>query len=54
MKSKKNVRIPKDEVINVRCTKAQKTKLETVAAARGMGVSTWLLFLALSAAEKPQ
>ena len=43
MNKKKNVKIPKEEVVNVRMTTQQKTLLETVAAREGLGVSTWLL-----------
>lgn len=48
---KKNVKKPKDEVINVRCTSDQKTALERVAAKEGMGVSTWVLHAALLAMQ---
>lgn len=40
-------KVPKEEVVNVRCTSAQKTALEAAAAKEGMGLSTWLLRLGL-------
>ncbi len=43
----------KQAVIGVRCTESQKAALEAKAAVRGLGVSTWLLSLGMSAAEKP-
>lgn len=51
---KKNVKESKDAVINVRCTSEQKATLEQVAAREGMGVSTWLLHLALVGARERQ
>lgn len=51
---KKNVRIPKEEVINLRCTGQQKAALETVAAREGLGLSTWLLHVGLLAAQERQ
>ena len=51
---KKNVKIPKDSVINVRCTDQQKATLESVAASQGLGLSTWLLHLALADATERQ
>jgi uncharacterized protein (DUF1778 family) len=42
-KKKKNVRVPKEEVINVRMTKQQKETLDTAAAREGLGLSPWLL-----------
>ncbi len=48
--TKKNVRTPKDEVINVRMTKQQKATLEAIAAREGLGLSTWILQAALSKA----
>jgi len=47
-----NVKEPKEEVVNVRLTSSQKEKLAGVAARKGMGLSTWLLFLALEHAAK--
>lgn len=49
---KKNVKKPKDEVINVRCTAEQKAELERVAAQKGVGVSTWLLLLGLTDSQE--
>jgi Mobilization protein NikA len=43
----------KTEMIPVRCTLAHKRILERRAKARGLGVSTWLLQLGLSAQDKP-
>ena len=43
----------KESVIPVRCTAEQKRTLEERAKARGMGVSTWLLNLGLSASDRP-
>jgi hypothetical protein len=54
MSIKKNVKKPKEEVINVRLTKEQKTLLEDVAARQGMGLSTWLLHLGLADAQTRQ
>ena len=48
---KKNVRVPKEEVINVRCTKQQKALLDDVAARQGLGLSTWILQAALMTAQ---
>jgi len=54
MTIKKNVKAPKEEVINVRCTSQQKQMLETIASKEGLGVSTWLLHEGLRAArERP-
>jgi hypothetical protein len=44
---KKNVKKPKEEVINVRLTTEQKQSLELAAASEGMGLSTWLLRLGI-------
>jgi uncharacterized protein (DUF1778 family) len=52
MTKKKNTKIPKEEVINVRLTTQQKTTLETVAAREGLGLSTWLLHVGLLEAQK--
>lgn len=43
----------KTELIPVRCTLAHKKILERRAKARGLGVSTWLVQLGLSAPDKP-
>lgn len=43
----------KTEVVPVRCTVKQKKTLEKRAKARGLGVSTWLLQLGLSAPDDP-
>jgi Mobilization protein NikA len=43
----------KTEMIPVRCTQAHKRVLGRKAKARGIGVSTWLLQLGLSAPDKP-
>lgn len=48
---KKNVRDPKEEVVNVRCTKRQKATLDAAAAQEGLGLSTWMLQAALIAAQ---
>ncbi|KKK73359.1 hypothetical protein LCGC14_2894640 [marine sediment metagenome] len=51
---KKNVKVSKDAVINVRCTSKQKEDLEAMAARDGMGVSTWLLNAGLLRKEQRQ
>ncbi len=51
---KKNIRTPKEEVVNVRCTVQQKATLEAVAAREGLGLSTWLLHVGLLAAQRRQ
>jgi uncharacterized protein (DUF1778 family) len=51
---KKNVREPKEEVVNVRLTKRQKVALDAAAAKEGMGLSTWLLQAALLKAQEQQ
>jgi hypothetical protein len=51
-KTKKNTKLPKDEVINVRLTAEQKVQLEAVATSQGMGLSTWLLHLGLADVER--
>jgi HNH endonuclease len=51
---KKNRKAQKQQVINVRCTGPQKIMLEKIAASRGMGVSTWLLYQGLVDAEQRQ
>jgi uncharacterized protein (DUF1778 family) len=52
VKEESVVKEPKEEVVNVRLTTSQKEKLAGIAARRGMGLSTWLLFLALEHAAK--
>lgn len=52
--TKKNVKLPKGEVINVRCTEKQKLALEEVASREGLGVSTWLLHVGLRVAQERQ
>ena len=49
---KKNIKLPKEENINVRCTTEQKKLLESVAAREGLGASTWLLHVGLRAAQE--
>lgn len=51
-RNKKNVRAPKEEVINVRMTTQQKETLDAAAASEGLGLSTWLLRLGLVAVEQ--
>ena len=51
---KKNVKPPKEEVVNVRLTKQQKATLEEIAGGQGMGISTWLLHLGLADAQERQ
>ena len=51
-KTKKNTRVPKEEVVNVRLTTQQKAELEAVAAREGLGLSTWLLHVGLIEAQK--
>jgi len=48
----KNVKSPKEEVINVRCTSQQKALLEAIAAREGLGVSTWLLHVGLRVVQE--
>jgi len=52
--SKKNVKKPKEDIINVRCTTDQKNLLESIAASEGLGVSTWLLHTGLRVAKERQ
>ena len=54
MTNKKNVKLAKEEAINVRCTSEQKELLEEIAAYTGVGVSTWLLQVGLRAARTEQ
>lgn len=51
-KKKKNTKVAKEAVVNIRCTAQQKLRLETVATRDGLGVSTWLLHVGLLAAEQ--
>jgi uncharacterized protein (DUF1778 family) len=51
-RGKKNAKVTKEEVFNVRCTGAQKVLLEEVAAHDGLGLSTWTLHAALLKAEE--
>jgi hypothetical protein len=51
-KTKKNTRVAKEEVVNVRMTAQQKASLEAVAAREGLGLSTWLLHVGLLEAQK--
>ena len=51
MTKKKNVKVPKEEVVNVRMTAQQKLFLESVAAQEGLGVSSWMLHESLRAAQ---
>jgi|GEM_PF-1359384 len=53
-KGKKNVRLLKEHVINVRCTEPQREILESVAAREGLGLSTWLLHVGLRVAQERQ
>ena len=50
-KGKKNVKLLKENVINVRCTDQQKSAIESAASRDGLGASTWLLQLGLRAAR---
>lgn len=50
----RNVRKPKEEVVNVRLTSEQKAQLESVAASEGLGLSTWILHVSLLAAKDRQ
>jgi hypothetical protein len=54
MKGKKNVKPLKEEVINVRCTTQQKKQLEVAATRKGLGISTWLLYLGLESSNPEQ
>jgi len=51
---KRSARHQKDEQINIRCTEDQKSVLEAMAHRDGLGVSTWLLQLALRAVRVEQ
>lgn len=50
----RNTKIPKNVVINVRCTEDQKDLLDAISSSDGMGVSTWLLFMGLRTARERQ
>lgn len=51
-RKKRDTQVLKEETINVRCTEQQKELLEEIAASQGMGVSTWLLYLGLTDANR--
>ena len=51
---KKNTKIAKKEIVNVRLTAQQKLLLNEVAVRQGMGLSTWLLHLGLADAQDRQ
>lgn len=51
---RRNKRVQKEKVFNVRCTEEQKELLDEVAARQGMGISTWLLHLGLADAQTRQ
>ena len=53
-KGKKNVKLLKENVINVRCTDQQRDLLESVASREGLGLSTWLLHVGLRIAAERQ
>ena len=53
-KIKKNVKVLKEHVINVRCTEPQRELLESIAAREGLGLSTWLLHVGLRVAQDRQ
>lgn len=48
----RHAKFPKNKVISIRCTKAQKLRLEEAAAGKGMGVSTWILFVGLRRSQE--
>jgi uncharacterized protein (DUF1778 family) len=54
MTTKKNVKLLKEDHINVRCTTAQKSAIEKAAGRDGVGASTWLLQLGLRAAREAE
>ena len=47
--NRKNVKVLKEHVINVRCTTEQAEIMKATAVRKGLGVSTWLLYLGLEA-----
>jgi hypothetical protein len=53
-RKKENIRLPKEESINIRLTTKQKAALDAAAAREGLGLSTWLLRLGLVAAQERQ
>ena len=53
-KPKKSVKEPKEEIIGVRLTTSQKVRIEAVAARKGLGVSTWLLYVGLEEVERQE
>lgn len=53
-KIKKNVKLLKEHVINVRCTDQQRELLESIANREGLGLSTWLLHVGLRVAQERQ
>lgn len=53
-KGKENVKLLKEEVINVRCTKQQMGLLKEVAGREGLGVSSWLLHVGIREAQERQ
>jgi uncharacterized protein (DUF1778 family) len=53
-KRRKTASARKEELIPVRLTKEQKVTLTAAAGRRGIGVSTWLLVLALAEAAKDE
>jgi mobilization protein NikA len=52
--SRKNVKLLKEHVVNVRCTEQQRELLESVASREGLGLSTWLLHVGLRVAAERQ
>ena len=50
----KNKLVPKNEIINIRCTNEQKAVIEKTAWSEGLGASTWLLQLGLRVARGAQ
>lgn len=53
-KGKRNVKLLKEKVINVRCTDQQRELLESIASREGLGLSTWLLHVGLRVAQERQ
>jgi uncharacterized protein (DUF1778 family) len=49
---KKNTFANKNDLINIRCTSQQKKAIETAAKRDGLGVSGWMLQLALRAVRE--
>lgn len=50
-KNPANTEILKTENIHIRCTPAQKELVESMAARKGLGASSWMLMLALEASQ---